>query len=207
MKKALLIGNYVDVQWHPLTGVDDEIKRILDDFDTEITENYSVLEIADLLKYDLIINYADTLETQATPDFAGALLGYVAGGRGLLTIHNGIIAQSIPEIEQLIGASFTDHPPHEVIEYVPVNDHPIMENVGSFSIDEEPYQFEMDNLARVTLILEYIYKGESYPAAWVRRYGKGRSCYLQPGHNKATFTNEGFRSLLRNAALWCIGDI
>jgi len=207
MKKILLIGNYIDIEWHPLTGVDNEIRRILDGYDITITEEYPSLKLEDVQGYDLIVNYADTLNSKANPDFTGALLGYVSGGGSLLTLHNGIIAYSFPELEQLIGAKFTGHPPQEVLEYVKAEAHPITETLEPFSIDEEPYMFEPDNLAKVTMIMEFIYNGEKYPAAWVRTFGRGRACYLQPGHNQATFTNERFCNLLRRAALWCTSEL
>jgi len=207
MKKVLLLGDYTNAQWHSLRVVDEEIKRILEGFAITASEEYPCLQAQDLAAYDLIINYMDAIDRRGGADFAGALLGYVAAGGALLTLHNGIIAHSLPEIEQLIGAAFTDHPPHEVIEYVYANAHPIMKAVDSFSIDEEPYQFEMDNLARVNVIMEYVYQGQRYPAAWVRGYGKGRVCYLSMGHNPASFANAGFANLLRRSALWCVGEL
>jgi type 1 glutamine amidotransferase len=55
--------------------------------------------------------------------------------------------------------------------------------------------------------MEYVYKGEKYPAAWLRGYGKGKSCYLSMGHEPASFTNKCFGNLLRRAALWCVGEL
>ena len=207
MKKTLLLGDYKNAQWHPMRGVDEEIKRVLDGFDLTISEEYPYLKLSDMQAYDLIINYIDAWGKRGGADFAGALLGYVAAGGALLTLHNGIIAHSVPELEQLAGAAFTGHPPHEVLEYVAAGAHPIMKEVQSFSMDEEPYQFEMDKLARVNVIMEYVYKGEKYPAAWVRGYGRGKSCYLSMGHDAASFANEGFAVLLKRSALWCAGEL
>lgn len=206
MKKTLLLGDYKNAEWHPLSGMDDEITRILENFDLTISEEYPYLQLGDLQAYDLVINYIDAWDKRAGSDFAGALLGYVAAGGALLTLHSGIIAHTLPEIEQLIGARFTGHPPREVIEYVYAGAHPIMKEVQSFSINEEPYLFEMDNLAGVHIIMDYIYKGEKYPAAWVRGYGKGKSCYLSMGHEPASLANESCGSLLRRSALWCAGE-
>ena len=207
MKKILLLGDYKNAEWHPLRGVDEEIKRILEDFEITISEEYPYLRLSDLQPYDVVINYIDAWDKRAGLDFAGALLGYVAAGGALLTLHSGIIAHSLPEIEQLIGASFTGHPPREPIEYVYAGAHPIMKEVESFLINEEPYQFDMDNLARVHIIMDYVYKSEKRPAAWLRGYGKGKSCYLSMGHEAASFANKGCNTLLRRAALWCAGEL
>ena len=204
MKRVLILGDNKCALWHPLSGVDEALKRILEGFEVTVSEEYPYLKLHDVQAYDLIINYIDAWDRRAGADFAGVLMGYVAAGGALLTLHSGIIAHSIPEIEQLIGASFTEHPPHEVLEYVYANAHPIMKDMQSFSIDEEPYQFEMDNLARVNVIMEYVYKDEKYPAAWVRSYGSGKSCYLSMGHDPSTFANEGFAMLLKHSVLWCV---
>ena len=207
MKKVLLLGDYLSPAWHPLRGVDDEIVRILEGFDVTICEEYPYLTLAQMKEYDLIVNYIDAFDRRAGSDFAGELIGYVAGGGALLSLHASIIASSQPEVEELIGASFTGHPPQEVLTYQYAGAHPIMKAVETFAIDEEPYQFEMDNLAKVSMIMEYVYKGEKYPAAWLRGYGKGKSCYLQMGHSVASFKNEGFATLLRRSALWCVGEL
>jgi len=206
MKSILLLGDYKNPQWHPLRGVDSALERILEGFEMTITEDYPYLRLGDMQKYDLIINYIDAADKRAGTDFAGALLGYVAAGGTLLTLHNGIIARNLPEIGQMIGAAFTGHPPHEVIEYTAAAAHPIMNSIEPFAIDEEPYQFEMDNLAAVNIMMEYTYKGEKYPAAWLRGFGSGKSVYLSMGHSAASFESEGFAKLIRRSALWCAGE-
>ena len=82
-----------------------------------------------------------------------------------------------------------------------------MKAVGSFSMDEEPYQFEMDSLARVHVIMDYVYQGQKYPAAWVRGFGGGKSVYLSMGHEAASFANEGCANLVLRSALWCAGEL
>jgi len=207
MKKALLIGNYKQAQWHPLSGVDDEIKRILTDFTIDVTEEYQSMKLSEMQAYDLVINYADTLSEHGSPEFAGALLGYVANGGALLAIHNGILADDFPELLQLMGASFIEHPPIEPLKYVKSCDHPIVDMIDSFTINEEPYMFKMDNLANVAVIMEYIYKDKKHPAVWVRAYGNGRVCYFQPGHTSETFVDESVCLLLKRAAMWCTHEL
>ena len=207
MKKTLLLGDYKAATWHPLKGVDEAVTKALDDFGITVCEEYPGLKLDDLQAYDLIINYIDAWGKRSNSDFAGSLIGYVAAGGTLLSLHNGIIAHSTPEMEQMIGGSFVSHPQHEVLEYVYAGAHPIMKDVQSFSIDEEPYVFNMDNLARVHMIMEYIYKGEKFPAAWLRSFGKGKSCYLSMGHTGESFLNPGCAKLLRRSALWCVNEL
>ena len=205
-KKVLLLGDYKAAVWHPLTDMENTIIRVLDGFDITICEDYPSLTLNDFQAYNMIINYVDAWDKRANSDFAGALLGYVAGGGSLLTLHNGIIAHNLPEVEQMIGAAFTGHPQHEPIEYVYTGAHPVTNNMQPFSLDEEPYMFTMDNLAHVHIIMEYLYKGEKYPAAWLRYYGRGKSCYLSMGHTAVSFANECCGGILRRATLWCMGE-
>ena len=209
-KHFMLLGDYAKPRYHPLRGVDDAITGMLNDmfetYDISITEDYPTLTLDDLRKYNLIINYIDTWD-RANADFAGALLGYIAAGGRLLTLHSGIIAHSLPEIEQLVGACFTEHPPREPLEYTLAEAHPITRGLEPFTIDEEPYKFVMDNLARVSVFMEYTYKGEKFPAAWTRTYGSGKSCYLSMGHEAASFANEGFVKLIKRSLLWCMEEL
>ena len=110
-------------------------------------------------------------------------------------------------MEQLVGGAFTGHPQHEVLTYSVKTAHPVSQGLESFSMDEEPYQFTLDPLANLTLLLEYTYRGQQYPAAWLRAFGKGKVVYLSPGHNAASFQNEGFRALLLRSAAWCVGEL
>ena len=67
---------------------------------------------------------------------------------------------------------------------------------------EEPYQFDLDNLAETTLLLEYESEGRQWPAAWAHKYGLGRVVYLSPGHRPATFRIPIYRNLISRSALW-----
>jgi type 1 glutamine amidotransferase len=106
-----------------------------------------------------------------------------------------------------MGASFVEHPPNEPLKYAKSCEHSIVNTVNPFIINEEPYMFKMDNLANVTVIMEYIYKDKNNPAAWVRTYGNGRVCYLQPGHTSEAFADESFGLLLERAAMWCVDEL
>lgn len=208
MKNALLLGDYKGGTWHLLHGVDEEIKRILDGFCVTVCEEYPGLSLEELEQYDLVINYIDAWGKRGNADLAGNLLAYVAKGGSMLALHNGgVIAKSSPDLEQMVGAEFVGHPKQEVLDYVVAQAHPITKQLEPFSIDEEPYQFTMANLSGLTMLMEYIYKGEKYPAAWLRSYGKGKVCYLSMGHSALSFQVEGFEKLLLKSALWCANQL
>jgi len=206
MNNVLLLGDYEDSYWHPLNGVDDEIKRILSGYEVTVCADYAGLTLEKLREYDVVVNYIDAWQKNGSATLAGTFLCYVAGGGAMLTIHNGIIAPGHPELGQMTGAAFTTHPPHEVIAYEAVGGHPITDAQEPFSIDEEPYQFNMDPLADVTMLMEYVYHGERYPAAWLRAFGSGKICYLSLGHNAESFKEAGFERLIKRSVMWLTGD-
>ncbi len=204
-KKAIVIGNYTNVAYHPLKGPDKELAEILVDFKTEFTEDYDRFKSSSLSSYDLCVSYT---EDRLGDEQAAGLLTYVLNGGGLLAIHTGIAVQARYEAAHLIGARFKSHPDQKVLTYKPTAaDHIITEGVGSFAIMEEPYQFDLDNLIETTTLLEYESEGRQWPAAWAHKYGLGKVVYLSPGHQAASFREPEYRKLILRGALWAAGSL
>lgn len=205
-RKAIVIGDYTKVEYHPLKGPDKELTGILSDFDVAFTEDYDRFKEENLCGYDLCISFTDRWKAKMTDEQTAGLLAYVCRGGGLLIIHNGISIQTRYELAQLAGGKFTQHPEQKVLNYSPVaSGHVITEGAGSFSAKEEPYQFALDNLAETTILLEYESEGKRWPAAWAHSYGSGRVVYLSPGHNIETFLDPTYRRIILRSALWALG--
>lgn len=202
-KQAIMIGNYSNVEWHPLKGPDKELAEILNDFGVEFTEDYDRFRYDSLSRYDLCIAYT---ENRLTDEQVAGLLTYVLNGGGLLALHNGIVVEARYEAAHLAGGRFRSHPDQKVLTYMPAGSgHVILEGIESFDIMEEPYQFDLDNLLETTLLLEYESEGKKWPAAWAHNYGHGRVVYLSPGHQLASFMVPMYRNLIRRGALWAAG--
>ncbi|MBO7748152.1 ThuA domain-containing protein [Paenibacillus sp. MWE-103] len=201
--RTLLLGDFAAAPWHPLEPARAELDAALGpEFALEATEDYDALSRLDHAEHPLCISYADCWDRTPTPAQTAGLLRYVAGGGGLLVVHNGISLQRSPELRQLIGARFTGHPPYQPLVYRPAEEHPILGGVGEFPLEEEPYRFELDPLAELDVFLAYDFEGERCPAGWARDYGLGRVVYLQPGHHAPSFRPEPYRRLLLNGARW-----
>jgi len=207
MKKILVIGDYMLATWHPLRGVDDELVRILSDYDITICEEYQKLTMEQLNEYAFVINYIDAYNSRVNVDLAALFIAYIALGGVMMVVHNGIIARRLPELEQMFGGAFTHHPKHELLKYTLAQSHPLGKTLKSFEIDEEPYMFTMSNLASTAILMEYEYKQQKYPAVWVRNFARGRILYIAPGHNADAFRNEGMQILIRQGARWCAGEM
>ena len=49
--------------------------------------------------------------------------------------------------------------------------------------------------------------GPSCPSGWAYDYGKGRVCYMAPGHTYLEYMNPPYVKLQQNAVLWCLKQI
>ncbi|WJH32815.1 ThuA domain-containing protein [Paenibacillus sp. CC-CFT747] len=125
----------------------------------------------------------------------------------MLVIHNGISLQAHESLYKLLGARFTGHPPYQALSFqVRESDHPLLQGISSFILEEEPYQYEVHPETERDVVLTYEAQGQVWPAAWVTRHGAGRLVYVMPGHHAPTFLHPEVRRLLRNAADWLCGS-
>jgi len=201
-KRILVIGDYEEGKWHPLTGVDKQFEKILSGYEVKCTADYTVLAPCDLKVYDILICYTDAWRARGTHELAGSILSYVADGGKLLSIHSGIIMSNTPEMELMQGGKFTGHPEACDLTYTPASHHPIMDGITEFVIFEEPYRFTMANIAEPEILLTYAHEGKSWEAAWTLPYGKGSVVYLSMGHSAISFDSAMFAKTIVNSANW-----
>lgn len=204
-KQALLIGDNQLAPYHPLHQVETIISDILGtQMKVSSSEDYEMLREEHLLSFQLCISYTDCWNRKATPEQTAGLLSFVSKGGGLVVIHNGISLQNKPELRQLIGARFTGHPAYQKLDFrLSAPEHVIMQNIPTFTIEDEPYQFDFDPFTEMTVLFEYEFEERHYPAAWAIEYGLGRVVYLMPGHNASSFSSEAYRKIIENSCLWC----
>ncbi|RXZ78448.1 ThuA domain-containing protein [Paenibacillaceae bacterium] len=202
--KALALGNYTEVKYHPFEKVDREIETSLEEVaEVTSTGDYSVLNKETLSGYELFISYTEFSQEPLSQERVAALLEYVAGGGGLLVIHNGISLQRNKELMAMIGAKFTGHPEFTTLPVRSTQpDHPIMQGIEPYAIDDEPYRFDMLPHFETTILAEYEHDGQLWPAAWAHEHGLGRVVYLMNGHQLSCFAVQPFRQLIKQAGLW-----
>lgn len=203
--KALALGHYTDARYHPFNDIDKELESIFEGrLQVESTDQYERLNTEELSSHRLFISYTEFMREKPLPaDQVAALLSYVASGGGLLAIHNGISLQRNYELASMLGAAFTGHPPFTALPIgISAPDHPIMQGIDAFTVDDEPYRFAFNPLQRTTILAEYEHEGERWPAAWAHEYGLGRIVYLMPGHQLSAFKVDMYRKLILNGGLW-----
>lgn len=200
-KKLLVLGNYQDAIYHNFSGVDEQIKLILEEkYTVHCTDKFEVLE-GDL-DYAGIISYVDLWKGTLSEQQAIQLLSYVEGGGGFCMLHNGISIQNHEQLVKMIGAKFLSHPKMEELTFE-TKPHPITEGIKTFLLFEEPYQLEVLDEKDLCIFLTYSYQGKEYLAGYSKEVGKGRVVYLVPGHTVESFEQKEYQKLMKQSIDWC----
>ncbi|MGD0782603.1 MAG: ThuA domain-containing protein, partial [Candidatus Aminicenantales bacterium] len=95
-------------------------------------------------------------------------------------------------------------------------DHPITRGVKDFVVTEEQHYLVYDKDPKTVLIRSVNEEGRTYStpqygnqgatceACWAYDYGKGRVCYMAPGHTIPSLWNPEYVKLQRNALRWLL---
>lgn len=204
--KAVLFGTYTSYEYHPLKGVDAEIKAVLEPaFEVTATEDMEIFNPSVLSGIDLLILYYDKWNKPIDPLYMAALVSHVSIGGKLLVIHNGISFQSNFEFMQMVGGRFDHHPEIRELTFHAAGNHPLTRDIPEFKVFDEPYQFEFCPNTPIHVFLEYEMDGSNYPAGWSVNYCLGKIVYLMPGHTAEAFQVEAYGKLIAAAAGWLTG--
>jgi len=79
--------------------------------------------------------------------------------------------------------------------------HPITRGLSDFAVHDETYKkcsFEKDN----RLLLTTNHPDSDTQLGWVRRYGKGKVCFIMVGHGPSVYAHPTYRQLLARAIRW-----
>lgn len=135
-----------------------------------------------------------------------AIWDFVHSGGGFLALHN---AQGLYPpgglYYKLFGGDYGGHPkPYVFTIRIEDKNHPITAGVEDFEIFDEQHTVKY-YLDREHLLLRSIARDNlSAPAGWWREAGKGRFCYLAPGHTLEVLRHPMMERLIRNAARWLL---
>jgi len=145
-----------------------------------------------------------------------ALADAVAAGTGLIAVHSasvfpcspdGRVAEDHRVIADLIGCRFASHgpDPHESRFTVGISSaHPVVRGLAAFEVTHEHYQLELTAPGEVIAWREPSPRDAAgrEPVCYVRRFGAGRVCYLQLGHDMRVWDEPCVRTLIARAAYW-----
>jgi len=135
-----------------------------------------------------------------------AVVDFVAGGGAFMPLHNatGLYPENGPYL-RLVGGTYQGHGPLERFS-VTVRDlsHPVTRGVTFFEVADEQHTPQPD-LSRVHPLMESrSADGITAAAGWAYEEGRGRVCYLAPGHTREALLHPAYQRLLANAARWCL---
>ncbi len=146
-----------------------------------------------------------------TPEQGRAVKAFVSNGGGVLFYHNvTYISPHNDDFRDVLGAVTEEHPPLRPFKVKVVNhDHPITRGVKDFVVTDEQHFMTYQKDPKYLLLqsvnedgLTFKNLGTSSAAGWAYDYGKGRVCYLAPGHVITSLWNPEYEKLQRNAVKW-----
>ena len=142
-----------------------------------------------------------------------AVRQFVERGGAALFLHNvTYISPNNADFRDVLGAVTEGHPPIRKFKVRVLNhDHPITRGVNDFVVTDEQHYMKYEK-APEHLLLESVnedgatYKnlGAKSAAGWAYDYGKGRVCYLAPGHLLTVLWNPEYVKLQKNAVRWLL---
>lgn len=146
-----------------------------------------------------------------TPEQGKAVRAFVDAGGSALFMHNVThVGLTDPDFRHVLGASYAGHPPIRTFK-VKVKDpnHPITKGVKDFVVTDEQHYMEYDKDPKYVFLetvnengLNFGKLGPVAPGGWSYDYGKGRICYLSPGHLLTVLWNPEYIKLQQNAVRW-----
>jgi hypothetical protein len=135
-----------------------------------------------------------------------AIWDFVNRGGGFLALHNSQGLYPAGGLYyKLFGGDYGGHPePYTFTIRIEDKNHPITAGVEDFEIFDEQHTIKY-YLDREHLLLRSIARDNLEAAAgWWREMGKGRFCYLAPGHTPDALSHPMMQRLIRNAIRWLV---
>ena len=150
-------------------------------------------------------------ESWIKPEQGKAVRSFVDAGGAALFLHNTThVGLSDPDFRDVLGAAYTGHPPIRTFKVKVTNpDHPITKGVHDFVVTDEQHYMIYDKDPKYLFLqtvnedgLTYRDQGATAPGGWAYDYGKGRVCYMSPGHMLVDLWNPEYVRLQHNAVRW-----
>lgn len=148
-----------------------------------------------------------------TPEQGKAVRQFVNNGGAALFMHNVThVGLTNPDFRDVLGAAYAGHPAIRTYKVNVTNaDHPITKGVKNFVVTDEQHYMDYDKDPKYVFLetvnadgLDYRGRGPKSLGGWAFDYGKGRVCYLAPGHLLTVLWNPEYVKLQHNAVRWLL---
>ena len=147
------------------------------------------------------------------PEQGKAVRQFVENGGSAFFLHNVThVGLTDPDFRQVLGAAYAGHPPIRPFKVKVKNpNHPITKGIRDFIVTDEQHFMEYDKDPKHILLetvnedgLTHRNMGTTAPGGWAFDHGKGRVCYLSPGHLLTVHWNPEYIKLQQNAVRWLL---
>ena len=154
-----------------------------------------------------------------TAEQGKAIKTWVQGGGSLWAFHNNSQASSMnKDYRDVEGAIYTGHPrirPYKV--HIVNPEHPIAKGVNDFVVTDEQHYVTYDKDPKYVIArsvnedgLDYTdqtgRKSNTSESIWAYDYGKGRVCFMAPGHMITVLWNPEYIKMQKNAVKWLLHE-
>lgn len=145
------------------------------------------------------------------PEQGKAVRRFVEAGGSALFLHNTTnVSLADPDFRHVMGGAYTGHPPIRTFKVKVTNsNHPIAKGIRDFVVTDEQHYMTYDKDPEFLFLqtvnedgLTYQNYGATAPGGWAYDYGKGRVCYMSPGHMLTDLWNPEYVKLQHNAVRW-----
>jgi hypothetical protein len=141
-----------------------------------------------------------------------AVRTFVVEGGAALFYHNSTYITACEDFSHVQGSTTEGHPPVRPYKVEITNrDHPITRDVGDFIVTDEQHYMRYNKDPADVLAISVNEDGHTFgklgtrcEAAWAYQYGKGRVCYLAPGHTIPALWNPEYAKMQQNAVRWLL---
>ena len=149
------------------------------------------------------------------PEQGKAVRAFVEQGGSALFLHNVThVGLTDPDFRHVLGAAYAGHPPIRTFKVKVTNpNHPITKGITDFVVTDEQHYMDYDKDRKNIFLetvneegLDFAKKGPRAPGGWAYDYGKGRICYLSPGHLLHVLWNPMNVKLQQNAVRWLLRE-
>ncbi len=202
--KILFLGH--DQPPHPASAVFQSLAAPLARRGIQLTPTLTPAALVDRLAYyDGLVLYGN--HATLAPDQEKALLDFVDSGKGVVAIHSAVeMFGSSPRYAALLGAQGKTEGGGDFTAAIVAPTHPAMQGVQPFATWDETVAYTGTPAADRTVLMERTDGGARTPYAWARNQGKGRVFYTAYGHDRRTWSNPGFQTLIEKAIVWSVAE-
>jgi type 1 glutamine amidotransferase len=142
---------------------------------------------------------------------------WVQEGGSLWAWHNNSrLSLMRKDYRDVQGATILGHPPIRPFKVKIINhDHPITKDVNDFVVTDEQHFLVYEKDPKYVLAISVNEDNLTYrdrngkpsttcEAVWAYDYGKGRVCFMAPGHDITALWNPEFEKMQKNAVKWLL---